>query len=239
MLGAAGKRLGYGELVEDAAKLPVPPPDSVPLKSRAAWRYIGKPVPIVDLDDIVQGSAVYGIDVMLPGMLHASVERPPSYGGRVKSYDPAEALKVPGVERVVEIPGAPPPSGFLPLGGVAVIAGNTWAAMQGRQKLQIEWEPGPNAGYDTTNYRAALEDDGTPAGQGGAREWRRGPRIAGCQQSVSAPTTSCRISRTRRWSRNHARRFSLTARARYGPPRRIRSRHAPRLRSFWALRKQR
>jgi isoquinoline 1-oxidoreductase subunit beta len=71
VLGATGKRLGSGELVEDAAKLPVPPPDSVPLKSRAAWRYIGKPVPVVDLDDIVQGSAVYGIDVMLPGMLHA------------------------------------------------------------------------------------------------------------------------------------------------------------------------
>ena len=122
MLGAAGKRLGYGELADAAAKLPVPPPASVPLKERAAWRYIGKPLPIVDLDDIVQGSAVYGIDVMLPGMKHASIERPPSYGGRVKSYDATEALKVPGVERVVEIPGAPPPSGFLPLGGVAVIA---------------------------------------------------------------------------------------------------------------------
>ena len=121
--------------------------------SRAA----GKPLPIVDLDDIVQGSAVYGIDVMLPGMKHASIERPPSYGGRVKSYDASEALKVPGVERVVEIPGAPPPSGFRPLGGIAVIAGNTWAAMQGRQKLQIVWEPGPNAGYDTTAYRATLE----------------------------------------------------------------------------------
>jgi isoquinoline 1-oxidoreductase subunit beta len=157
VLGATGKRLGYGDLAEDAAKLPVPPPASVPLKSRAAWRYIGKPVPIVDLDDIVQGTAVFGIDVMLPGMLHASIERPPSYGGRVIRFDATEALKVPGVIRVVEIPGTPPPSGFLPLGGVAVIAGNTWAAMQGRQKLQIEWEPGPNADYDTTAYRAELE----------------------------------------------------------------------------------
>ena len=157
VLGASGKRLGYGDLAEDAAKLPVPPPASAPLKTRAAWRYIGKPVPIVGLDDIVQGNAVFGIDVMLPGMLHASIERPPSYGGRVKSYDASAALKVPGVERVVEIPGAAPPSGFLPLGGIAVIAGNTWAAMQGRQKLQIEWEPGPNADYDTSDYRTALE----------------------------------------------------------------------------------
>jgi isoquinoline 1-oxidoreductase beta subunit len=157
VLGAASKRLSYGDLAEDAAKLPVPPPGSVALKSRAAWRYIGKSMPIVDLVDIVQGSAVYGIDVTLPGMKHASIERPLSYGGSVKHYDASEALKVPGVERVVEIPGAPPPSGFLPLGGVAVIASNTWAAMQGRQKLKIEWDAGPNALYDTTVYRIELE----------------------------------------------------------------------------------
>ena len=85
--GRAGQRLRYGELAEDAAKLPVPSTAVVQLKTRAAWRYIGKPMPIVDLDDMVRGSAVYGIDVMLPGMKHASIERPPSYGGRVKSYD--------------------------------------------------------------------------------------------------------------------------------------------------------
>jgi len=157
VLGAAGKRLSYGELAEAAAKLPVPPAGSVRLKERAAWRYIGKPLPIIDLDDIVHGSAVYGIDVVLPGMKQASIERPPSYGGRVKSFDATDAMKVPGVERVVEIPASPMPSGFLPLGGVAVIASNTWAAIQGRQKLHIVWEPGPNADYDTTSYRAALE----------------------------------------------------------------------------------
>ena len=100
---------------------------------------------------------MYGIDVVLPGMKYASVERPPSYGGSVRNYDASDALKVPGVERVVQIPGTPPPSGFKPLGGVAVIASNTWAAMQGRQQLHIDWEPGPNADYDTTSYRAELE----------------------------------------------------------------------------------
>jgi len=157
VLGAAGKRLRYAELVDDAAKLPVPEASSVRVKSRAAWRYIGKPMPIVDLDDIVHGKAVYGIDVVLPGMKYASVERPPSYGGSVRNYDASDALKVPGVERVLQIPGTPPPSGFKPLGGVAVIASNTWAAMQGRQQLHIDWEPGPNADYDTTSYRAELE----------------------------------------------------------------------------------
>jgi isoquinoline 1-oxidoreductase subunit beta len=157
VLGAAGKRLRYAELVGDAAKLPAPEAILVRMKSRAAWRYIGKPMPIVDLDDIVHGQAVYGIDVVLPGMKYASVERPPSYGGSVLSFDAGDALKVPGVERVVQIPGTPPPSGFKPLGGVAVIASNTWAAMQGRQQLHIDWEPGPNADYDTTAYRAELE----------------------------------------------------------------------------------
>ena len=87
VLGAAGKRLPYGDLVADAAKLPVPSPGTVTLKSPSAWRYIGKPIPIVDLDDIVRGTAVYGIDVTLPEMKFASIERPPSYGGSVKSHD--------------------------------------------------------------------------------------------------------------------------------------------------------
>ena len=84
------------------------PPQSR-LKQRAAWRYIGKTLPIIDLDDIVHGSAVFGIDVMLPGMRFASIERPPSYGDHLVSYRCHDALRVPGVERVVEIPGAAPP----------------------------------------------------------------------------------------------------------------------------------
>jgi isoquinoline 1-oxidoreductase beta subunit len=155
---SGGRRLAYGELVAHAAKLPAPTPGSVPLKAPADWRYIGKPMPIIDLDDIVQGRAEYGIDVVRPGMKYASIERPPSYGGRVARFDATAAMKVPGVEQVVEIPTAPLPSGFLPLGGVAVIASSTWAAMQGRKRLQIEWEAGPNAGYDTHAYRTVLED---------------------------------------------------------------------------------
>lgn len=155
---ASGERLSYGELVGAAAKQRVPAPALVRLKSPSAWRYIGKPLPIVDLDDIVHGRAVYGIDVVLPGMKYASVERPPAYGNSVSHYDPTDALKVAGVERVVQVPGAALPAGFRPLGGVAVVATNTWAAMQGRQALHITWESGPNATYDTTAYRALLQD---------------------------------------------------------------------------------
>jgi isoquinoline 1-oxidoreductase subunit beta len=153
----SGRTLPFGDLVKAAASLPVPAAKELRLKDPKARRYIGKPRAIVDLEDIVRGRATYGIDVVRPGMKHASIERCPVYGGRVKSFDAKDALAVAGVERVVEIPATPMPSGFKPLGGVAVIASNTWAAQQGRQRLKIEWDYGPNAGYDTKAYRAELE----------------------------------------------------------------------------------
>jgi isoquinoline 1-oxidoreductase beta subunit len=153
----SGRKLPFGDLVVTAASLPVPAADSLRLKDPAAWRYIGKPRSVVDLKDIVRGKAVYGLDVVVPGMKYASIERCPVYGGRVKSFDAADALKVAGVERVVEIPATPIPSGFKPLGGIAVIASNSWSAQQGRERLKIEWEEGPNAAHDSTTYRAELE----------------------------------------------------------------------------------
>jgi isoquinoline 1-oxidoreductase beta subunit len=156
---ATGRRLGFGDLVAVAAALPIPSADHLQLRfiPASARRYIGKPLPIVDLADILCGRATYGIDVVVPGMKHASIERCPVYGGRAKSFDATAALAVPGVERVLELAATPMPSGFSPLGGIAVIAGNTWSAQQGRQKLKIEWDEGPNAAYDTTTYRAELE----------------------------------------------------------------------------------
>ncbi len=154
---SSGHKLSFGDLAKLAAALPVPAADQVRLKDRKDWRYIGKPHPIVDLKDIVRGRAIYGIDVVVPGMKYASIERCPVYGGKVRSYDPKDALSVAGVERVLEIPATPVPSGFKPLGGIAVIADNTWSAQQGRQQLKIEWDYGPDAGHDSTVYRAELE----------------------------------------------------------------------------------
>jgi isoquinoline 1-oxidoreductase subunit beta len=154
---ATGRKLAFGDLAKLAALMPVPRADQVRLKDRKDWRYIGKPRPVVDLKDIVRGRATYGIDIVVPGMKYASIERCPVYGGGVTSFDPKDALSVAGVERVVEIPATPMPSGFKPLGGVAVIARNTWSAEQGRQRLKIEWDYGPNAGHDSTTYRAELE----------------------------------------------------------------------------------
>ena len=154
-----GRRLGYGTLAKAAASLPVPARDTVRLKDPSKFRYIGKSnVKLVDGRDIATGKAQYGIDTRLDGMLYAVVARPPVYGGKVASFDPAEALKVPGVERVVQIEDSPPPAQFNPVGGVAVLARNTWAAMQGRKALKITWDDGPNGSYDSTAFKATLEE---------------------------------------------------------------------------------
>ena len=154
----SGRKLGFGELATAAMDLPTPPVEQLKLKDPATFRYVGKgDVPITDLHDITTGKAVYGFDVVLPGMQFAVVARPPVVGGKVKSYDAAAALKVPGVVKVVEIPGSAPPAKFAPLGGLAVVASNTWAAIKGREALTIAWDDGPNAGYDSTAFRAQLE----------------------------------------------------------------------------------
>jgi isoquinoline 1-oxidoreductase subunit beta len=157
--GPTDRRLGYGALAKAAASEPVPAREAIRLKDPAQFRYIGKgQLKLVDAKDIVTGKAHYGMDTRLEGMLYAVVARPPVYGGKVASYDAAEALKVPGVVRVVEIEANPPPPQFNPLGGVAVVARNTWAALQGRKALKIVWDDGPNASYDSVAYKATLEE---------------------------------------------------------------------------------
>ena len=130
------KRLGYGELAAAAMALPVPPFEQLTFKDEADFRYIGKgEVQIYDLHDITTGKAIYGADVHLPGQKYAVIARPPVVGGKVKSVDSTAALAVPGVEKVIEIPSSMPPAKFAPLGGVAVVADSTWAALQGRDAL--------------------------------------------------------------------------------------------------------
>lgn len=161
-----GQQLGYGELAEAAMELAVPAFDELRFKKDEDFRYLGKgEIPIVDLHDITTGKAVYGADVILDGMKYAVVARPPVVGGTLKSVDSSEAMKVPGVERIVEIPGSIPPAGFAPLGGVAVVANNTWAAIQGRDKLKIEWEGGPHADYDTKAYEAKMRETASLPGK--------------------------------------------------------------------------
>jgi isoquinoline 1-oxidoreductase subunit beta len=150
------RALDFRELVADAAKLPVPKADAVVLRPASELKRVGGPLPLLDGPDIVTGRAQFGGDIRLPGVLVAVVARPPVVGGKVARYDPAPALAIAGVKKVVDLPvpqGAP---AFQPLGGVAVIADTTWAAMRGRAALQIAWDNGPNAAYDSTSYRQEL-----------------------------------------------------------------------------------
>ncbi len=158
---ATGRRLGYGELAERAAAIPAPDPATLKLKERAEWRYIGKGRKLVDVPDIVTGRAVFGIDARTEGMLHASIERCPVVGGKPTTFDREAALKVSGVRHVVEIEPAALSEGFKPLGGVAVVADHTWAALQGRKALKVAWDKGAESGYDSVAYRKELEAKAT------------------------------------------------------------------------------
>jgi isoquinoline 1-oxidoreductase beta subunit len=137
---ADGAKLTYGSLAEAAAKLPVP--TSVTLKDPSQFRLIGKPTRRLDTPAKVTGRATFGIDVRLPDMLHAVVARCPVFGGKVARFDATKAKAVAGVTHVVQIPQ-----------GVAVVAGNTWAAMEGRRALQVEWDEGPNVTLNTAGIR--------------------------------------------------------------------------------------
>ena len=156
---ASGRRLGFGDLAADAAKESVPNVEGLKLKDPKDFRYLGKgEISIVDLRDITVGTALYGIDTRLPGMKYAVIARPPVTGGKLVSFDSTDAMKVSGVEKVMEVKGWPWPSKFQPLGGVAVIARNTGAAIKGRDALKVVWDDGANGKYNSVAYRTELEE---------------------------------------------------------------------------------
>src|SRR5271167_3185441 len=119
---STNRRAGYGDLASAAAKFPIPTQEQLKLKPKSAWRYIGKGHVSYDLEALVTGKAIYGMDARLDGMLYASVEHPPVIGGKMKSFDDTETLKVVGVHQTVPIDPYKPPPAFQPLGGIAVIA---------------------------------------------------------------------------------------------------------------------
>lgn len=162
----------YGELValiDDAAIEAQKRAPKSPLKTREEWRYIGKAKASVDMDAVLGGTTQFGMDVQLDGMLVAAIARPPVVFGRVKSVDDSAAKKHPGVRGVVQLDSPQAPPLFKPLGGVAVLADNTWAAFQARDKLNIEWENGgdakENASYNSASYREQLRNTVTKSGE--------------------------------------------------------------------------
>ena len=153
---ASNRKAGFGELAPLAAALPAPDKSTLKFKPTSEHRYINKNIPVVHQKDSCEGKAIFGYDATMPGMLVASVEHSPVYGGKVISFDASEARKVPGVRDVLEIPRFKEPHNFQALGGVAVLADHTWAAMQGRKKLKVAWESGAHATYDSDRYREQL-----------------------------------------------------------------------------------
>jgi isoquinoline 1-oxidoreductase beta subunit len=162
---ASGKKLGYGERAAAAAKLEVPKKEEVKLKPRSEWRYIGKGTGSYDLKDMCTGKAAYGQDLYMEGMLYASVAHPPVFGSSVKSVDDKAALSVVGVKQTETIDAFKPPIGFQALGGVAVLADNTWAAMQGKKKLKIDWEKSPHAAWNSDDYKRELQETARKPGK--------------------------------------------------------------------------
>ncbi len=152
----SGRKVGFGALVPAAAKLQAPARGSLQFKQKAAWKFVGKEHPIYDLEPIVTGKAPFGLDVYREGMVYASIEHPPVVGGTVKSVDDKAARAVKGVLQTERIDAPKLPLLFQSLGGVAVIGRSTWAVMQGRKQLKIEWNDGPHASYTTAPFKAAM-----------------------------------------------------------------------------------
>jgi isoquinoline 1-oxidoreductase beta subunit len=149
----AARSLTYGELAADAATVPVPNPESVPLKDAKDFTIIGRPIVGVDSARIVRGEPIFGVDVKLPGMRYAAFERAPVFGAKLVAADLDEARAVPGVEDVFVLKGGDDPHGLID--GVAIVAGNWWTANKAREKLRIEWDNGQWGSHSSEGYEGA------------------------------------------------------------------------------------
>tara|TARA_R110000824_G_scaffold11746_13_gene51563 strand:- start:4605 stop:6989 length:2385 start_codon:yes stop_codon:yes gene_type:complete len=178
--------LSYGNLARLAAKLQVPAEADIVMKEPKDWRYINKEMPSLTVPKITRGEGRYGIDVDLPDMVYAVIARPPQIFGRTGSVMDAKALAVPGVLHIVKLPDAKPPALFQALGGVAVVGVDTWAAIQGRNALEIEWLDGPNASYDSDNFRRAMEAKAKRPGTIRRSRGNVGAALAAAEKTVTA-----------------------------------------------------
>lgn len=154
-----GEKIFFGDLVEEAKTIAIPSDENIILKDKKEFKYIGKKVIRgIDMEDFLHGKANYGLDARLPNMKFASIARSPVTFGSIKSYDTSETNEIDGVERVVQLDRLIPPAGqfFGMLGGVAVIANNTWSAFQGKNNLNIEWESGLNKTYNSEKFKERL-----------------------------------------------------------------------------------
>jgi isoquinoline 1-oxidoreductase beta subunit len=170
---ATKRRATYGSLAEAAAK--VTPPQNVTLKDPSQFTVIGKPFKRLDTAIKTNGKAGFGIDVRQPGMVHAVVERCPVFGGKVASFDATKAKAVPGVKDVFQISD-----------GVAVVADNTWIAMQGRKALDVQWDEGPNANVSNETIFQGFADACQKPGVVSRKEGDAESALNGATQKIEA-----------------------------------------------------
>ena len=161
--GARQNFLAYGQLVGDAAKLPIPDLKTVPLKNSSEFTIVGQNIPRIDAREKATGKAKFGIDARVPGMLYAVVARCPVFGGKVKSFDATKTKGVSGVRDVITIDAVA--KGAFTAGGVVVLANNSWAAMEGRRALKIVWEEGPNASESSETLHKQFVENAAKAGK--------------------------------------------------------------------------
>ncbi|VVO66209.1 Isoquinoline 1-oxidoreductase subunit beta [Pseudomonas fluorescens] len=177
---AGDKRATYGELADDAGKLPVPDPASIKFKEAKDWKVIGKPTKRLDTPEKITGRAKFGMDVQFDGLMTAMVARSPVFGGSVKSFEGAEALAIPGVHKVVQVPT-----------GIAVIADHYWAAKLGRDALKVDWDLGPNTGLDSQalleNFRKLATTPGVSASKAGDTDGTLGKAVKTVDVEYSVP----------------------------------------------------
>ncbi len=170
---ATKRRATFGSLAVAAAQ--IPQPKDVKLKDPSQFTIVGKPTKRLDTPKKVNGTAEFGIDVRRPGMLHASVEHCPVFGGKVASFDATKAKAIPGVKDVIQIPT-----------GVAVVADNTWTAFQGRKALDIKWDEGPNAAVSSAPIRKSFEDACETSGVVSRKEGDAAAGLASAAQKLEA-----------------------------------------------------
>jgi len=173
VIGPANQRVSYGGVADAASKLAVPM--NVPLKDPKDYRFIGKPVKRMDSKIKSMGQAGFGMDTRLPGMLYAVLERCPVFGGKVISFDASKAKAVPGVKDVIQTPS-----------GVAVLAENTWAAMQGRKALTVQWDENGSGAVDTAGITKMFIEKTQQPGQTARKEGQGAAALSQVAKKVDA-----------------------------------------------------
>lgn len=172
---SSGKKLSYGKLVEAASGLPVPDAKTLSMKASKDFKIIGTRVKRIDNPAIVDGSAVYGMDMRVPGMSFATIVHCPTFGGKPASFDDSKAKSVKGVRKVVQTES-----------GVAVVADNTWSAMQGAKALVVKWDDGPHTALSSESIRKMFEEKGKSPGLEAKKEGNFPQAFEGAAKKVEA-----------------------------------------------------